>query len=93
MKIRIISLTLALLFISILTFEYISSTIVLESKPIKTIEYVFEKRIIDKYIDDDFVLSHLTITLQQKTYHSHTVEETFYNYLHLSSILRPPIQA
>ena len=93
MKIRIISLSLALLFISIITFEYISNTAVAENTSSKTIEYVLEKRVVDKFIDDDYIPSYVISILLKKSSNIPKSKKVIYNYLDSNTILRPPIQA
>jgi len=91
MKIRIISLFLSLAFLSIITFEYISNTILVENSSTETVEYVLEKRISDKFIDDDYLVSSVIQPLQIKIKTPHTFKEIFYTFKISSTHFRPPI--
>ena len=91
MKIRIISLFLSLAFFSLLTFEYISNTMLVENLSTEAVEYVLEKRVSDKFIDDDYLVSSATHPLYVKIKTPHTFKEVFYTFKISSTHFRPPI--
>lgn len=93
MKIRIISLFLSAVFLSILVFESFSNSIIIENSSNKTIEYVLEKRLADKFTDDDNLLHSIMITLNIKLNMLHEFDETFYTFKPINTLYRPPINS
>ena len=91
MKVRIISLFLSLAFLSILTFEYISSTMLLENSNTEAVEYVMEKRSTDKLIDDTNLLDSTLTSLDTVLKPLHTFDEVFYTFKITNNLFRPPI--
>jgi len=91
MKIRIISLFLSVAFLSILTFEYISNTLLLENSTIEAVEYVLEKRLADKFIDDNYILSSCFNNIGIEIKAPHTFEKVFYTFQINITLFRPPI--
>lgn len=91
MKVRIISFILALTFVSLITFEYISDTMIIENSSSKTIEYVLEKRVSDKFIDYTYLKSLNFFALHVEQKQLHTFKVIIYTYKSKSTLFRPPI--
>ncbi len=89
---RIISLLLSLFFLVIMTYEYVSSVILLESSSLKTSESVMEKRVINDTTDDNlFILSvslSLYVIIQTST---PQFLSKLYSFKLISTIFKPPI--
>jgi len=91
MKVRIISLFLSVAFLSILTFEYVSNTMLVENSSTEAVEYVLEKRIADKFLDDTYVLSSTIDSFDIKIKTPHTFEKVYYTFKLVNTPYRPPI--
>ncbi|PHS58508.1 MAG: hypothetical protein COB17_02745 [Sulfurimonas sp.] len=92
MKLRIISLVLSLSFLFSLTFEHISYTILFENSSSKTVEFVMEKRIAEKYIDDTNLISSILFLYNSKTkLPIPTFKEKSYIFKLNNTLFRPPI--
>ena len=91
MKVRIVSLFLSVAFLSILTFEYISNTILLENSTTQTVEYVLEKITADKFLDDNYLISSNSHNVDIQTRVPHTFEKVFYSFKPTNTLFRPPI--
>ncbi len=91
MKVRIISLILSVAFLSILTFEYISNTIIFENSESEAVEYIIKKRLADKYVDDINLLlySQNSITIISKPLHCFTKKLKSLEISH--PLFKPPI--
>jgi len=91
MKIRFISLVLSLVLISISTYEFISSALIVEKSSSIIEESLVEKKLSDKQLDDVYLLSdaqnHLSITLSD----THLYKEKYYTFHLKSPLFRPPI--
>ncbi len=94
MNSRIISLFLSLFFLVILTYEYVSSVILLESPSLKTSEFVMEKRLINDTNDDKlFILSvPVTFYVIMQTSTPQFISK-LYSFELISTIFKPPIFA
>ena len=93
MKIRIISLFLSVVFLSILTFESFSSAGIIETSSITNIEQVLEKRLADKFMDDTHLLHSDINTFSFKINILHKFEKTFYTFKPSNTLFRPPINS
>ena len=91
MKVRIISLFLSVAFLSILTFEYISNTMLIENSTSEAVEYVLEKRLADKFIDDTYLLSSDLNKLSIEVKAPHTFTKKIYTFQINRTLFRPPI--
>ena len=91
MKVRIISLFLSIAFLSILTFEYVSNTILVENLANGSVEYVLEKRLADKFMDDSYILSSYVNDLGIEVKTPHTFTKVFYSFTLTNTLFRPPI--
>ncbi len=91
MKVRIISLFLSVAFLSILTFEYVSNTMLVENSANESVEYVLEKRLADKFMDDSYILSSYVNDLGIEVKAPHTFAKVFYTFQINNTLFRPPI--
>jgi len=89
---RIISLLLSLFFLVIMTYEYVSSVILLESSSLKTSESVMEKRVINDTTDDNLFILSVPLALYVLTQTS-TPQflSKLYSFKLISTIFKPPI--
>lgn len=93
MKTKIVSSLLSLIFVSILGIEYLSHTMLAEITPTETIEYVFEKRISDKLIDNTGPFSSSSYITTIKVKIDTIFKETFYTFKSNNTLFRPPIKS
>jgi len=91
MKVRIISLFLSVAFLSILTFESFSSTIIIENSNLKTIESIIEKRVAEKFMDDTHLSHSIMASLIVKTDVTYKFQQIFYTFKSINTLFRPPI--
>jgi hypothetical protein len=89
---RIISFVLSLFFLSILTYEYVSSVILLEGSSLKTSEFVIEKRLVNDTADDKLFIPVVPVTFYAiiQTATPQFISK-LYSFKFLSTIFKPPI--
>jgi hypothetical protein len=63
----------------------------IENSNIEAIEYVLEKRVADKSIDDTYLLSLSLHNFYIDIKTSHTFEEVFYTFEIINPLFKPPI--
>ncbi len=89
---RIISLLLSLFFLVIMTYEYVSSVIFLESPSLKISESVMEKRLINDTTDDKLFILSVPLALYVITQTSTPqFMSKLYSFKFISTIFKPPI--
>ena len=93
MKTRAISSLLSLVFVTMLSLEYSSNTIVLENTSSETAELILKKRIADKFLDDSYLLYFTLIDSNLNTNTHPAFKESFYTFKSNNILFRPPINA
>ena len=91
MKINFISLFLSFALISVSTYEFISSALIIEKSSIVIEESSVEKKLADKLIDDTYLLNNNLSYLNIAKKIIHPYKQKLYTFNFISPLVKPPI--